>query len=255
MIYDLQKASILKRISAGLLDFILTLVIATGLFFLLSSIFNYDSLVDELDDHYERYEEIYGIDFKELTLEQVENFTEEELSKYKEAELKFSKDEAVITTLSKIINTTLLMLTLGIFIALLITEFLIPVILKNGQTIGKKMFGICLMMDNGVKVKTLPLFVRTILGKFTIETMFLVYTLILLYFGQVNLIILFITAAILIANILMIIISPKNTLIHDAMSYIVVVDKTTQMIFNTEEELIKYKNDLAEKNARSKKTF
>jgi hypothetical protein len=48
MIYDLQKASILKRVSAGLLDFILTLIIATGAFFLLSSIFNYDSMLGNI---------------------------------------------------------------------------------------------------------------------------------------------------------------------------------------------------------------
>ena len=117
------------------------------------------------------------------------------------------------------------------------------------------MYGICLMMDNGVRVRTMPLFIRSILGKFTIETMIIVYGLVLLYFGQLNIIVLFLAAAIIVANCILIIVSPKNLLIHDAMSFVVVVDKASQMIFNTEEELIKYKKELAEKNARSKKTF
>ena len=52
MIYDLQKASILKRISAGILDFIIVLIIATGCFFLLSSIFNYDKISDDFTNYY-----------------------------------------------------------------------------------------------------------------------------------------------------------------------------------------------------------
>jgi hypothetical protein len=44
-------------------------------------------------------------------------------------------------------------------------------------------------------------------------------------------------------------------MIHDAMAYTVVVDKESQMIFNNEEELIKYKQEVADKNAKSKRTF
>ena len=255
MIYDLQKASILKRISAGLLDFILTLIIATGAFFLFSSIFNYDALTVELNDHYDRYVETYGFDFRELTQEKVDKFTEEEKINYEIAAKAFSEDKAIVTTIGKILSMTLLMLTLGILIAILIVEFFVPLFFKNGQTLGKKMFGICLIMDNGVRVKTLPLFIRTVLGKFTVETMIFLYAFVLLYFGQLNIVMLFLAAAIAIANVILIIVSPKNLLIHDAMSFIVVVDKNTQMIFNTEDELIKYKKELAEKNARSKKTF
>lgn len=255
MIYDLQKASVLKRISAGILDFIIVVILATGFFFLFSTVFNYDSLTVELNTHYDRYVEEYGFDFRELTQEKVDKFTEEEKTKYEVAAQAFREDKEIISTLGKILSMTLIMLTFGILLAILIVEFLVPLILKNGQTLGKKMFGICLMMDNGVRVRTMPLFIRSILGKFTIETMIIIYGLVLLYFGQLNIIVLFLAAAILIANGILIIISPKNLLIHDAMSFVVVVDKASQMIFNTEEELIKYKKDLAEKNARSKKTF
>ena len=150
---------------------------------------------------------------------------------------------------------SLLMITFGVLIAILIVEFVVPLILKNGQTVGKKMFGICLMMDNGVKIRTLPLFVRTLLGKFTIETMIPVYFLVLLYFGHINIIHILILAALLIAEIITILVTKKNALLHDLMSYTVVVDKESQMIFNTEEELIKYKQEVAAKNATSKKTF
>ena len=255
MIYDLQKASVLKRISAGILDFIITVILATGFFFLFSTVFNYDALNEQYDAFYLEYKEKYGFDFREVTEEMYNKYTEEEKLNYDNAKNALLEDEEFLKTYNLIINSTLVMLTFGILIAILIVEFLVPLFLKNGQTLGKKMFGICLMMDNGVKIKTLPLFVRTLLGKFTIETMIPVYFIVLLYFGHINLLHIVILGALVIAEILLIIIHRKNPLLHDLMSYTVVVDKESQMIFDTEEDLIKYKQEMAKKNAVSKKTF
>ena len=255
MIYDLQKASILKRISAGILDFIIVLIIATGCFFLLSSIFNYDKISDDFTNYYVEYEEEYGFDFREVTEEMYNNFSQEEKANYDKAYKSLTTNEGFLNAYNLVINMSLLMITFGLLIAIMIVEFVVPLILKNGQTIGKKMFGICLMMDNGVKIRTLPLFIRTLLGKFTVETMIPVYFLVLLYFGHVNIIYIVILGALLIAEILLIIINHKNALLHDLMYYTVVVDKESQMIFDTEEELIKYKQEVAQKNAASKKTF
>ena len=271
MIYDLQKASILKRISAGLLDFILTLIIATGAFFLLSSIFNYDGMFDDYELRYnvltEEIKVEYGIDFiaiSEMTEEEYNEFykkleTENRIKDLEAAQECLSTDSELSSKFEKIFVFTIMIVTFGILIAYLIVEFVVPLFLKNGQTLGKKIFGICLMMDNGVRVRTLPLFVRTVLGKFTIETMIGVYCFIMLFLFRVvngfSLILLLLVVAILISQIITMIVSKKNCLIHDLMAYTVVVDKESQMIFNTEEELMKYKQDLAEKNAKSKKTF
>ena len=255
MIYDLQKASVLKRISAGILDFIMVVIVATGFFFLFSTIFNYDGLNEQYDNYYEQYEEIYGFDFREVTEEMYNKYTEEQKLNYDKAKNALLEDEGFLKTYSLIINTTLVMLTFGILIAILVVEFFIPLFLKNGQTIGKKMFGICVMMDNGVRIKTLPLFVRALLGKFTVETMIPVYFIVLLYFGHINILNFVILGALAIAEILLIIIHKKNPLLHDLMSYTVVVDKESQMIFDTEDELIKYKQEFARKNANSKKLF
>ena len=82
-----------------------------------------------------------------------------------------------------------------------------------------------------------------------------VYAAVYLFFGQMNILMLFLTIAMVLANLLMIIINPKNALLHDVMSYIVVVDKHSQMIFETEEELIKYKEEAARKKVASKRTL
>ena len=72
MIYDLQKASILKRIAAGIFDFILTIILAVGVITLLSVIFKYDSMNAELNSYYDSYAEQYGIDFRKVTQEMYE---------------------------------------------------------------------------------------------------------------------------------------------------------------------------------------
>ena len=63
MIYDLQKASMLKRISAYLLDVILLLIVITGAAFGLSALLGYDAYVEKLENIYADYEAEYGIDF------------------------------------------------------------------------------------------------------------------------------------------------------------------------------------------------
>ena len=252
------------------MDFILTLIIATGAFFLLSSIFNYDSVLDDYNSSYSalvlEVKDTYGVDFEaisKMTDEEyqkyVTNMTEDEKVNYENAQKYVQSNEEINMKFQKIFSFTILVVTFGIMIGFLIVEFLIPLFLKNGQTVGKKIFGICLMMENGVRVKPLPLLIRTLLGKYTIETMLAVYAFLLLFLFRVidlsSILLLLLVGLIALSQPIIMIFSKKNALIHDLMAYTVVVDRESQMIFNTEEELIKYKQDLADKNARSRKTF
>ena len=56
MIYDLQKAALLKRASAYLLDVILLLIVITGAAFGLSALLGYDTYVERLEGIYAEYE-------------------------------------------------------------------------------------------------------------------------------------------------------------------------------------------------------
>ena len=71
MIYDVQKASMWKRISAWLLDIILLAVLAVGLGALISYVTGYDSYNQQLLASYDKYETQYGVEF-EVTQEQWE---------------------------------------------------------------------------------------------------------------------------------------------------------------------------------------
>ena len=100
------------------------------------------------------------------------------------------------------------------FLAFLIMEFLLPLRLQNGQTLGKKIFGVGLMRQDCVKVSAPALFIRAILGKYTIETMIPVLILLMIYWGTLGVVGPAVIFLILVVEVCVIIFTPTNALIH-----------------------------------------
>ncbi len=61
--YDLQKASMWKRISALLCDFIVLSVVVVGMAFVMSTVLGYDTRAAQLENLSEAYEKEYNVDF------------------------------------------------------------------------------------------------------------------------------------------------------------------------------------------------
>ncbi len=244
MIYDIQKASLLKRISAFLFDFILFVILAVGIAFALSSILGYDAHLTAVENGYETYEKLYGVDF-DLNLEEYNKLTEDEVAHYNKALEALGKDPEFSYAYGMLFNLSLIIISFAILIATLAVEFIIPLLLGNGQTLGKKIFGIGLVRVDSVKVSTLQLFARAILGKCTVETMIPVLIFIMLLFGQAGLLIL-LPPILLVAQIVMLCVTKNNMLFHDALASTVVIDVASQMIFDSPEALIEYKKQLHE---------
>ena len=95
MIGELQRASMWKRISAALLDFILLGVIAAGVALLFSSILGYDDYNQTMLDGYAKYEAEYGVVF-DIPYEEYEAMTEAERANYDAAFAALSADEDVL---------------------------------------------------------------------------------------------------------------------------------------------------------------
>jgi uncharacterized RDD family membrane protein YckC len=251
MVYDLQKASMWKRASAYIFDFILLGILAVGIGFLLSLFLGYDTQIEKMEAAYTRYEEKYGIDLN-ISFNDFEKLTDEQKSRYEEADKEFSKDVEVNRIYSLIINMTLIIITFGILISYLLLEVLVPIFFKNGQTLGKKVFGVAVMRVDGVRLSTLQLFIRTILGKFTIETMFPIFLVMMIMLGSLGIIG---TAVIILLGVLqaaVLIVTKTNSAIHDLIAGTVTVDMASQMIFDTPEELMEYKKRIhAEKAERA----
>ena len=87
MIYDLQKASALKRFSAFLLDIIVLAIIATLFCYIISVITGYDGYVNKYKGYQKQYEQEYGVSF---------DITEKDFNEMEEARTAFIKDKAVV---------------------------------------------------------------------------------------------------------------------------------------------------------------
>ena len=250
MIYDIQKASITKRLSAWLLDTILLLVLIAGMAGVVSGVTGYDGFNSKLENYYSSYEQEYGITFN-ITQEEYESLTPEKKEAYDNAYQALISNEDVLYVYNMLISLTLVIVTVSILASYLVLEFAVPIWLKNGQTVGKKVFGIGVIRTSGVRINNVCLFIRTVLGKFTVETMIPVLVFIMLMFNMVGLIGTALVFCIFAAQLALVIATPTNSLIHDKLADTVTVDLGSQLIFDTEEDLLDYKKRVsAEKAAR-----
>ena len=229
--------------SAWLLDFIILLILATGFAFVMSIITNYNHYDEELKKCYEQYEEEYGLKI-DITNAEYEELPEEEQQKYQDMFKAINEDQNILYYYNTTINLMMLISSIGVFLAVLISEFVIPLILKNGQTVGKKIFAIGVVKStNAVRITHVQLFVRSILGKYAIELMVPILLSILIFTGHGNFIFVVLLMGLIIFQIMLCIFTSKRQPIHDVLAYTVVIDMQTQMIFDSEEQLLEYKKN------------
>jgi uncharacterized RDD family membrane protein YckC len=242
MIYDLQKADVWKRASAALLDFILALIIAVGAIFLLSYVTGLHSHYESYETIMNSYEEKHGVDFDAVADSEAFNaLPKDQQDKLNEAFADFAADENANFHYNLMIQLIIVNFTIGILISVAVIEFLIPMILKNGQTVGKKVFCLGVMRVDGVRVNGQIMFIRAILGKYTVETMIPFMMLLWIFLGKAGLLSLMIIALVLIGNIAMMLATRTNSAIHDMLANTVTVDMASQMIFDSPEALLEYK--------------
>lgn len=248
---DLQKAGLWKRTAAWMFDSILLGILAVAFGVLLSWALGYDGYSQTMDEAYEMYETQYGVVF-DISRESYEAMTEGERERYNAAYDALIADENAMHAYSMMLNLTLVILTLAILLATAVIEWLIPLKLGSGRTLGKKIFGLALMRTDSVQMNNMQLFTRAILGKYTVETMIPVLILLMLFWGTMGVMGTAILAVLLFAQIGCVLFTRTNSAIHDLMAGTVVVDYASQTIFRTTEDLTAYqKRVAAERAARS----
>lgn len=246
MNYDIQRASMLKRVPAWLLDIILLITVATGFLTLWSQVFDVMPHVEKLSGIVEEYEAEYGGQLS-MSVEEYEKLTAEEKLAADEISLEIDKalnqDPEALKALETVATYIFAMLSLSVLCAYVILEFLIPLWLKNGQTLGKKCFGVALMRKDGIKVTPFMMFARTVLGKCTVETMIPVLALVLMLLNIAGPIF-WLGVAVLLAQIIVPLATRDKTALHDLMACTVAVDLSSQMIFDTPEAMEAYYAEL-----------
>lgn len=192
-----------------------------------------------------RYVQSYQEDFSVDLTRNSDDVPKSELKNWLKA---YDKCDKVLATdlsynarMMRILAFTLLMISLGILLSMLILEFIVPLLFKNGQTVGKKVFGIAVIHQNGVRVNTITMFIRTFLGKYAVETMVPVL-LVLMMFTSNALISVIVIALLFIFEIVLFVWNKDyRPFIHDVFAKTVTVDLASQMIFENEAEMVAFR--------------
>ena len=232
MTYNIQKAKVWRRVAAWIFDLLLVTALAVGCGFALSSILGYGSYNDALESAYNKYETQYGVVF-DITQAEYETMTAAQKETYDAAYDALIADEDAMQAYSMLVTLSLVIAACSILLAMLIWELFIPMFLGSGQTLGKKLFGLCLVRKDGTPLTNVQLLSRTLLGKFAIETMIPVYILLMFFWGSVGLIGTVILFGLPIVQFLCLRISPSGQAIHDFLSGTVVTDKASLTFFDS----------------------
>ena len=254
MIYDLQKASLLKRFSAFLLDLILMVILITGFAWMISSVTGFSEHADNLDSLITSYEEKFDLDFG-ITNEDYEKMTESEKEYFNSSYQEVIQDEQYRYLSNIIFYTLITIVSISFLLSHIVLEFIVPLLFKNGQTVGKKIFSIAVMRVDGIKVTPVIMFVRSILGKYTIETMIPTIIILMMRFGVGSYVTLGVVILIGLFQLILLIATKTNSLIHDALSSTVVVDLQSQMIFDSVEAKNEYRMRIHNEEVKNSKYF
>ena len=262
MVYDFQRASMTKRIPAWILDFILLITLATGFMWAWSHFIDIAPHTDAMLSIEAQYKAKYDGQLK-VSIEEYEKMTEEEKIEKLTAEDRLAIQKAIekvneelfqndeyLNAIGMLISRRFSLISLSCLCAYFILEFLIPLWLKNGQTIGKKMFSLALMRTDSVKLTNFALFVRSMLGKCTIETLVPAMLFMAMLIAPIGMVAPTIILGILAVQIGLLVSSRNRACIHDLMAVTVVIDHASQMIYETAEDLMEHKKQLAAEEAQ-----
>ena len=218
MTFDLQRANVWKRISAFLFDVILLAIACVLCAWGLSALLGFDAQYQTLMARYQAAADACGLDMSIMT-QTYSALTDAQRALVEQANAVLAADETAVHAYGMVIQLSILIVSFGVLSGYLLLEFLVPLLFKNGQTLGKKIFGVALMRNDGV-------------------------------FGNLNIVVLGIVLILSVAQFVLFLATRKHSLIHDLLADTVAVDMASQMIFNSTDELVAYKAKLqAEKVA------
>lgn len=241
MAFSIQKADFWKRFSAWLVDTMLVFLLSIAISLPTLEILQFNRFTQELASIQEVYkaeiETQYSIEL-DISNEEYEALSPNDKAEYNEASNAFneilSSDAKFMELRADRLSIILTTACLALFISILLAHFVLPLILKNGQTLGKKTFGLAVIRTNGVKISSAQLFIRSIIGLFGMETVALIFLISIVPVGTI-------AAVLLLAlQIGVMIKTPHNASIHDLLADTAVVEFISQLIFESDEDRVAY---------------
>lgn len=245
---EFYKAKPIKRFVAYVIDMLLLLAITFGVMVPMCSWLGYEDSRAELVPFYEKYSQEYGIDLQ-ISGTEYDELSQKQKEAYDKAYDAMNQDKDALYVMNKVLFAVLASAAVGFLVGYVILEVALPLILKNGQTIGKKAMKLCVMHKAHVTVSPWQVIFRAILGKYFIGTLI---PMVLLALPELKIWIIsgsLILALIAMTQAFIVLMSQANCGIHDKLFNTVVADFEQQHIFDTLEERRAYDAELEAREA------
>lgn len=232
---DLQRAENSKRIFAFLTDLILMSILTAGIFLLMSWILNIDSYSDKYEEIKAAYESEYDVRFG-LTQEEYDKLTEKEKDNYRNAVSAMNGDEQANAAIRKSYLLSFAVFLGGTVISFIVFGFAVPLIMKEGRTVGKRLFGLGVIRSGYTHVSPFIVFARNVIGTGVFEIILPVMIVLSSLMGVTGVFGIIILAVFAVAEFIVFFRSSGHKLLHDVLADTVVVDWASQRVFDTPEE-------------------
>ena len=248
MRFELQRADFWKRLSAFLFDIILLGAIVIAAAAGLSAILKFDHYDDFIRETEAAYAQEYGIDLQ-ISEEAFEALSQADKQKYNDFKYAMNHNTKFMAAYTIRNNLLFVIPSLSILIGYIVSELIIPICFKNGQTLGKKAFGLGVIHTNGVRMRGQAHFIRVIIGKCLIETLVPFYFVMMMLLGKLGFLGLVMLVLMFCLEVFSVATMKTRSTIHDLISDTVVVDLGSQMVFDSPDDLVAYKARLHEEMA------
>ncbi len=230
-----------KRISAALFDWILLAILSVLFAWGIAGLVGFDGYYDSFVARYDAIAAEYDLDREAIADAAYSELSDETRAQVEAANAALAADSEALYAYGMVTQLMLIIVSFGVLGGHIALEFAVPLLLKDGRTIGKKIFGVGLMRTDGVKIGHVQLFIRAILGKYAVEVMLPIMVVMMFLLGTVNPIALIVVLALGFVQAAMLVSTRNHTPIHDLLAGTIAVDYFSQMIFSTRESMIAWK--------------
>ena len=220
---DQRMAHFARRIGAAIVDIFITFLIGIVIGIFLCRLFGFRKYYDVYEQDIHRFEEQYNVVF-DVSAEEFDSYSEEDIEKYHIAYDALANEETASSHYTNLVKTVVFGFAMGVFFGFVITDFCIPLLLKNGRTLGKKLFYLCVVSEDGNPVTALKLLNRAVIGKYVVETMLPAYIIIMVAFQVFNAAVCLILGIALLIFQIVLFFGKKPRLLHDIFAKTLAVD-------------------------------
>ncbi len=258
-IYVPKRPPMVKRFAAMVIDAILVIVLATGIAFLVSKIYNYDKYYNAVYQAQIDYGVYIPSDDGNITYNgktyiictEDKSLTQDEANARIKA---LTSDQTFKDNYYKMNLGPIIITSSALLVSLLIYEYIMPIFFKHGRSLGKYLFGIGYVNEDDLDISMKNLTVKFLFGKIIVNTV-IPYTGVLLIIYQTGLVVIgcVFVLGVPIINILMLFLSKDQRLLSDYIGKMKPVDNNCQVYYKNIEDLNAAKCKDAVKEDKAKK--